>query len=222
MIIKVIKKITLVADREKILVFKSAPRSETIDGEELTRYELSIKKDNLEAFYTGLITEMQNDPELIAEIDANRGLTTDEQKKASQLREETTKKEVADYLKSEEFTQVFDYIEKNNDFILWTDANGFPAIIQNTMRIVPADTAEKLKDKQITLVYKLVISNINVPIVLTAPTDAVTWDIISKELDPNKGTIEEETIMAGLSSIKTIALGIYAKEESFGKKGVGL
>jgi hypothetical protein len=90
------------------------------------------------------------------------------------------------------------------------------------MRIVPPDTAEVLKDKQISLVYELTLSNINSPIVVTAPTDAVSWDTIFKELNPYQDKMGETKIIAGLSSINTIALSTYAKDGSYGKKGFGL
>ncbi len=49
-----------------------------------------------------------------------------------------------------------------------------PVRVKNTSRIIPPDKAESLKNKQITIIYDLVISNINVPVVFEEPTDAIS------------------------------------------------
>lgn len=220
MIFEMIKKVAAAADKEEILVFKNKPKKEIIDGKNLTRYEISIQKDKLYSFVISLRENITKDPKFIETFESSFGIpkspTGTPEEKAD------NKKEIEDYFKSEEFNQIFDYIEKNNNLIIWTDSDGMPVRIENTSRIVPPDTAEVLKDKQISLVYELTLSNINSPIVVTAPTDAVSWDTIFNELNPYQDKMDETKIIAGLSSINTIALSTYAKDGSYGKKGFGL
>jgi len=40
------------------------------------------------------------------------------------------------YLQSDEFNQVFDYYNKNTNLTFWTDSQGYPAIIEQDMRII--------------------------------------------------------------------------------------
>jgi len=128
----------------------------------LTRYELSLRKDKIVTFYTK-VAETLN-----AEFETS---------------EYAVKQEYMDYLKSDEFNQAFDYVDKNNSFVIWVDADGFPAIVEDVMRVVPPDTAAQLKEKQINTSIKLNITNINAPVVITAPTDSVSFDTIWSEIN---------------------------------------
>ena len=87
------------------------------------------------------------------------------------------------YLKSDEFSQTFDYMDKNNTLTLWVDKDGFPAIVENIMRVVPPDSAVGLKGKQINVTFKLDISNINQTINIQAPAGAVSFDKITAEMN---------------------------------------
>jgi len=156
-----------IADEEKLITFKAKPRVEKVDGKQLIRYELSLRKEAILPFYTRLQEEIKKDPNL-SELSfmIDQGLI--------------------DYLQSNEFQQVFDYVNKNNTFVLWTDINGFPAIIQNSMRVVPPDTAKQLKDKQISITFKVLINKINEPPNIQAPSDSTSIEDLIKEQTPSR------------------------------------
>ncbi len=127
---KLLKKLVSLADQEKLIAFKSKPESDRVDGRQLTKYTLSLRKEAIVPFYQKLQAEINGDPDF-AEFKnvVDQGLI--------------------EYLQSDEFDEVFTYVDKHNNIALWTDGEGFPAMIANTMRIVPADTATQLKDKQV-------------------------------------------------------------------------
>jgi hypothetical protein len=164
--ISFIKEMVEIADDLKVVSFKNTPKTEKVDGRDLIRYELSLKKDSILPFYQKVQEEINKNPDFSEYKNiVDQGLL--------------------DYLQSQEFEDVFSYIDKNNTFILWTDTEGFPAMTQNTMRVVPPDTAIQLKDKQINIVTKIVISNINKPLDIKAPVDSVPLQEIIDDYSNN-------------------------------------
>lgn len=151
--VDVLKKAASIADEEHLLTLKNPPTSEHIDGRLLYRYDLKVNKNAIAAFYKRLINETIAS-KFDVPIFADSGYV--------------------EYLQSAEFNEIFDYYDKNTSLTLWADPQGFPGIVQYTMRIVPPDTATQLKDKQMNLVLKLVLSNINKPVDIQAPKNAKT------------------------------------------------
>lgn len=168
-----IKKIVTIADQEKLIVFKNKPKSEKIDGRDLIRYDLKLRKEAFLAFYIKLDEELKKDSEL-----STYWTGVDES--------------LLEYLKSEEFSQTFDYIDRNNNFTLWTDKQGFPAILQNTMRVVPADNATQLKDKQVNVTFRVLIDNINEPLEIQTPAESITIEELFKSLQGSTPTFYSE------------------------------
>ena len=159
---KLIQKVVKIADEEKIIVFKSNPKSEKVNGRNLVKYDISIRKDKILSFYSKVQDAINSDPDLADfSKDIDQGYIN--------------------YLKSDEFSQVFDYFDKNNTLTLWTDTDGYPAILKNVMRVVPPDSAEQLKKNQINLTFELDVSNINKPINIQVPENAVPLDKILQE-----------------------------------------
>ena len=212
---KLIQKIVKIADEEKIIMFKSSPKSEKVDGRNLIRYDISIRKDKILSFYTKIQDAINSDPEL---ADFSKSIDQG----------------YINYLKSDEFSQVFDYFDKNNTLTLWTDTDGYPAILQNVMRVVPPDSATQLKDNQINLTFKLNISNINKPIDIKIPENAMTLDKISSDMQDNgvggvnslDGTAVQKgkaaKVEASLSNMRAQAELYYSKNNSYGKKTFAL
>jgi len=163
---KFIKKVVTIADEEKLVAFKNKPQAEKVDGRQLIKYELTLRKEAILPFYAKLQDEINKDPDF-----SNFRSMIDQG--------------LIDYLKSEEFEQVFTYLNNNNSFVFWTDDKGFPAIVQNTTRIVPPDTAAQLKGKQIDIVFKVIISDINKTLDIKVPSDAVPIEEIIKDLEKN-------------------------------------
>jgi hypothetical protein len=163
--IKLVKKVVAIADEEQIFVFKTPPTSEKVGERNLVKYVLGLRKDKVLTFYTKIQSEINSNPEFADYKDAfiDQGYIN--------------------YLKSDEFSQTFDYMDKNNTLTLWVDKDGFPAIVENIMRVVPPDSAVGLKGKQINVTFKLDISNINQTINIQAPAGAVSFDKITAEMN---------------------------------------
>lgn len=194
--LEIIRKAASIADEEKLFVFENPPRSEKIDGRSLYRYDLKIRKEGVVSYYERLIKEV-------------------EKKKVAQDYSLITDRGYLEYLKSPEFNDAFDYYDKNTKLTLWADANGYPAIITYTIRAVPSETATQLKDKQVNIVFKLVISDINKDVKIDAPKDSKTLDEISGgSISTARMKSRDARRMADLSQLR-VAMELYydAKNE---------
>jgi hypothetical protein len=156
--LKLITKMVALADEEKLFAFKNKPSLEKIDGRELVRYDLKLRKESILSFYTELQDELFKDPDF--------------SENASKIADQG----FIEYLKSEEFDKVFSYFDKNNTLTLWTDKAGFPAIIENNVRVVPPDAVESFKGKQVNLTFKIYLDNINKPLGIKAPLSSTPID----------------------------------------------
>jgi hypothetical protein len=177
-----------VADESRLISFKEKPREEKVDGRQLVRYDLRLNKDAILTFYTKLQEEIDKDPDFTDYRDSiDQGLI--------------------DYLKSDEFDEVYSYMDENDEFILWTDVKGYPAIVQNTMRIVPPDSATQLKDKQIDIVFKWEIGGINEALNIEAPVDSVSVDELIDDYNNNldSSMLEDESDDSKESAVSELA-----------------
>ena len=196
-----LKKAATIADEEGLITFKNPPTADKVNGIDLVRYDLSIKKDALVPFYTKLSQEVSDDPTL-----------SDFQSLVD--------KGLVEYLQSPEFNQVFDYYDKNTDLLFWTDSNGFPAAMQETFRIVPPDSALQLKEKQINLIFRLELSNINKPVDVEAPASSTPIeDVIKNLLTASYGNNISGIgqLKADLSSVRREAMLVNSKDSGYGK-----
>ncbi len=148
-----IKKVATIADEENLLTLKTPPYSERIDGRVLYRYDLKIHKSAIVPFYKRFIAAVDDLKS------KNNSLVISDQS-------------YLEYLQSKEFDDIFDYYDKNTFLTLWADSQGFPAVVTYTLRIIPPDTATQLKNKQINIVWKLVVSDINQKVNIIAPDNA--------------------------------------------------
>lgn len=158
-----LRKVAALADKNKLIKFKSAPKSEKVDGRSLYRYELTLNKETLIPFYKDVLAD--------EELRDFFGIAED----ASAL----------DYLASKEFDETFNYLESNTFLTLWTDHAGYPGVLQYRLRIVPPDTAVKLADKQINLTFKVTFNDINKKVQIEAPADAKPVQTIIDEIKKN-------------------------------------
>ena len=165
--LKLIKKIVAIADEENIIYFKKTPRTEKIAGRTLVKYELGIKKEKILPFYRRIEEEISKDPDL-AEFNTPVG------------------EDLVKYLESEEFNEAFAYFDKNVSFVFWADSQGFPAIFELSLRVVPPDTATQLKDKQINIIFKTVMSDINKALNIEAPTGSIPLQKIIDDIQKNQ------------------------------------
>lgn len=172
--VKFSKEVIKIADEENLVSFKNKPKVEKAGDRQLVKYDLKINKNAVLPFYAKLQESIDNDPDFDEYRDSiDQGLI--------------------DYLKSDEFDQVFDYFETNNQFVFWTDKEGFPAAFENTLRVVPPDTATQLKDKQIDIVFGLTTNDINKDIVIEAPKDSVPIDKAIEDYENNLDISEIQT-----------------------------
>lgn len=172
--VEAFKKIVRVADETRFLTFVRPPQSEKVDGRLLYRYEVEMRKDSAIAFYKKMAEEALTDARI-----NNAKLFNDP--------------EMIEYLESEEFAEVLDYYNQYTDFTIWVDPAGFPAIVQFTMRVIPPDTATQLAEKQINITWKLTISDVNVPVQITAPEDAKPIEEVIEQVDKNSASSKSAT-----------------------------
>lgn len=196
------RQIIFIADKEKLVLFKKAPKHEKVEDRQLTRYKLSIRKEAILPFYTKVRDLINSNPKF---------------KEFDSLADQGT----IEYLQSKEFSEVFDYYNKNIDFIFWADASGFPAMSEITMRIVPPDTATQLADKQMELAFKIILKDINKPINIKAPEGATPVEQIMKDVEKNKfgyDTSGLAGIKSNLSLLRAEAELVYDRDGGYGKK----
>ena len=206
--VKFMKKAATIADELGLFSFKNKPSSETVEGRKLVRYNISLKKEKILPLFQKLQTAIENDSDF-----------TDLEGPAAQG--------LINYLQSDEFNQVFDYFDKNNQIVFWTDKDGFPAKIQNTMRIVPPDTATQLAEKQINIVFTFTVADINKDLDIKIPTDAVPVQKLIDDINNNLGSArakgEAAATMANLSAMRAQAELVYSsKGNSYGKNPFAL
>lgn len=154
---------TNLADEEKLVAFKHEPTREKVGDQTYTRYDLTLKKTAIVPFYNRLADAVLHDDrfkDFRSFVD--QGLI--------------------EYLQSPEFAEVYDYSDANTFFSVWVDGQGFPAIIEERLRVVPPDEAIALKDKQINIVFKLTLTDINKPVSIEAPSGARTYDEIQQQV----------------------------------------
>lgn len=190
-----LKKVITIADSESLFTFKNAPHQEMVDSRRLYRYDLLVNKSAIVPFYKKLLEEYSN-----TNISSSYSPLTDNG--------------YLEYLQSPEFSEIFDYYQKNTTLTLWVDSDGYPAIVSYGMRIVPGDSVVQLKDKQANLVFKLTLSDINKPVKIDAPTDAKNFEDILQS-NPYVQQGQDAAIKGNLSTILTNGAVYYDTHNSY-------
>lgn len=147
-----IKLFLSIADKNRALVSKSAPKKETIDGVAAYRYEIEFNKETLPQFYTELTSEFKG--------------------KFGEKNPMKFDQATLDYINSPEFTAAYAYFRKNTTLTLWADDQGIPIQVKYGLRLVP-DSKPK-SSNQIRLELTLTLHDINKPINVEAPKGAIT------------------------------------------------
>lgn len=60
------------------------------------------------------------------------------------------------------------------------------------MRVVPADNATQLKDKQVNVTFRVLIDNINEPLEIQTPAESITIEELFKSLQGSTPTFYSE------------------------------
>lgn len=189
-----IKKIVSIADEEKLILLKKPVKTETIGGRSLSKYEIEIRKESVVPFYKRVLEE----GEKTSFSRENPALFKD--------------RGYLDYLQSPEFSEIFDYYQKNTALTLWIDSQGFPAIVTYSMRLVPSDNAIQLKTKQANLIFKLELLNINKPSEIKAPSDFMDAKDIS---NPYIQKGKDSAIKGNMAALQTQGAIYYDKVKSY-------
>ncbi len=194
--VKFITAAIALAESEKLITFKSQPKSDSVGGVSATRYELSLRKEAIVPFYKKLQTELAKDPEL------NKFNSSIDQG-------------LVEYLQSQEFTEVYNYIEKHNSTFVWIDGAGYPIKVEMVSRVVPPDSAPQLKGKQANISLSLQLSDINKDIDIITPKDAVSIDSITssydRALDSARTKGKSAAVKANMNTIRSAAEIVYDK-----------
>ncbi|MEK7187901.1 MAG: hypothetical protein AAB691_03610 [Patescibacteria group bacterium] len=171
---------------EKVLALSGSGTKEKINGQDATRYQLRVVKENLIAFYEKALTEFKN----------KFGATSTTEFDQATL----------EFLKGPSFNAVFAYLEKNTSLTVWIDPKtGDPLKTTYSIRLVPGNGA--LDDQQLRLTFNLELEDINEGIQVDAPKDAISFDEAQMKLS---GLSREQFLLqrakASVSSVRSALL----------------
>jgi hypothetical protein len=210
--VRLLRKVTEVADDTKIILYKEKPTTEKVGSEKLTKYVVGLRKDAILSFYTNLIEAVKDDKEIMTDY------------------ENILDDGLLDYLKSDEFSDVFDYVDQNTKISMWVNADGYPVKVEQNFRIVPPDTAVQLKDNQINVIFTIDLSDINKNVDINAPKDAKLLEDVMKEVSKNdpyasaRTSGERAALKSYINSVRAYAELVYDKTPGggYGKKAFAL
>lgn len=197
------KRVLALAEAERLVTFKNEPRAETKGERDLVRYELSVRKESVLPFYKKLMELVLNEP------------------KFKDYRWTLVDQGAIEYLESREFSEVFDYLDKNIGIVFWTDEEGLPAELEIAMRVVPPNTATQLAGKQLKLVFHTIAKDINNPPKIEVPSGSKHIEDILKSFEKNIYGYDEggdATVKSYLSQIRALAEIYYDDNGSYGTK----
>ncbi len=161
--LRLLRETAELADEEKLFIFNGAPQKGKREGRTVYSYDLKINKAALIPFYKKFIGNLPSNPLL--------------------PRHEDVDDELISYLESPEFSETLDYYDKNMRLLVSVDTEGYIAEIAYSLRIIPADAAVALKNKQGNFTLTLSVKDINEPVEIEAPEDAEPIEKIVKELE---------------------------------------
>lgn len=201
-----IKMFLEVADVHQALTVAGSPVQENLNGTSVYRYDLQFNKATLAEFYTDLAAKSK-------EKWGEDGFKIDQG--------------LIDYLNSPEFDQVFNYMRKNTTLSVWADAQGIPVQAQYGIRLVPESTTKKTTN-QVRATVTLTLSDVNQPIIISAPKDSMTVEDATiaitgqtkEQYQFSKQVSSISTVRSALMSYKQLA-GVYPSKLDDLKKTVG-
>jgi hypothetical protein len=192
------------ADEMHLFTFIQKPTRDTFAGAKTYRYDLGVRKEAIVPYVKAVLelasVKKRSEPWRSAFVD-DQGLL--------------------EYLESDEFEQIFDYLSKNIKYSIWVNDDGYAVGARYTLRVVPPDTALQLKDKQIEIVFDAEISKINEPFTVSVPKDAKPIEELFEELNANLSDARtkgrQASQKASISMIRASAEVVYDKLNGYGK-----
>lgn len=203
-----IKKVVTFADEEKLFTFKSVPKREKVeDGRSLYRYDLQVRKEAVLPFYRKLIDEVAR----MGESGADYAIIDEG---------------YLNFLESDEFSETFDYYDRNIDVTMWTDDDGFPALFKYSIRIVPKAEVVTLAGKQIILEFTISLDDINKPVEIKIPEEAKTYEELMGQAGTPLGEAriqgQAAVTKANLSNLRAQSELVYDNVGGYGTKAFPL
>lgn len=156
----------LYAAEEQLVRFRTEPMKVFENDKTLFRYDLLLDRDVSAKVFDRIFS----DPLLTKGVDE----------------EEKTK--ALEFIRSDEYANIFDAFATNTSYILLVDEQGFPVRFEMSMRIVPPDTAEQLAGKQLRFTLSFGLNEINTPVVIDVPADARPMSEMWKDGDSSSST----------------------------------
>ncbi|MBP6860153.1 MAG: hypothetical protein KBC38_01155 [Candidatus Pacebacteria bacterium] len=187
------------ADEHDLVSFKNAPRTESVGDRRLFRYDLAINKESVLPFFKAF-KEVAGDHDDLIDGD----VVADEK--------------MLEYLESEEFENVFAYLDENMEMTLWVDGKGRIAGYEYRFRLVPPDTATQLKDKQGKLTLTWMLNDINKSLDIEAPEESKPLSELSDELAANRygsvGAANDAKVQELLQSLRISGEIFYSENNN--------
>jgi hypothetical protein len=145
------------AHEEGAIATVGNPTSERLNGQNTRLFRLALAHEKLPALYARAARELE-------EKYGTNAIVKFDQK-------------TADYLVSPEWNKLAEYLAENTTFEVWLDAKtGQLAKFSASIRVIPPDEVQKLKNIQYVLRFDLALTDVNRPVVIDAPMDAMSWD----------------------------------------------
>ncbi len=163
--IEIIQALIRIADEERVIAFRRPPSLETVDGRDVYKYDLTIRKESILPFMRRLSS------------------VAEEQETLGQLFSE--KDTLLQYLESESFSEVFEYLNDNISLLAYTTKRGEPARIELSMRLVPPDTARQLAGRQGRIRLTFDITDINTTKRIQVPAESMPIQQLMEDAQKN-------------------------------------
>jgi hypothetical protein len=200
-----LKRAAEISDSNRLFEINGS-KTVTLNGVKLTRYEVKLRKEAIPVVYEQLKSEYG-------------------QSLNSSISAYFNDPGTSEYFKSQAFDTWFSNYEKNAKLFLYTDNSGNPAVVEYSLRIVPPDAATNLKDKQLNLVVRILISDINKPVTIEKPEGAKSIDELMKDALPGDALSElsearskgsDARVKANLSGLRASAEIFFDNNNSYG------
>lgn len=207
------KKMLAIAKEEKLIKVNGLPKKEKVDNTTAFRYDLSLNRQALASVYRRYMEEVL--PIITPEKDKNSSsMSVDES--------------LIEYLASDEFKAIYDYLAKNNSLSVWFSREGYPVQAILRSRIVPSDggfggfgevagkasTSKKSNENQSQFVLETTfkLQNINKSILPKMPTEFLSFEEAYKllwnennPLEEARGKAKDASVKAALNSFRAYA-----------------
>ncbi|MBI5466993.1 MAG: hypothetical protein HY975_02145 [Candidatus Kerfeldbacteria bacterium] len=166
---------------KKVFTVEKALATETVTGVRSKHYVIALHPETLPAVYQALIKERKT----------KNQSTTELEQQLAQLQ----KPEAASALQT---------LADNSQVEIWVDSvKGMLRQARWTMRVVPPDAAENLKEKQVVLAITLTLDKVNEPVTITAPTPTISFSEAGQLISGESETTPAEDTTTNINAAPT-------------------